>query len=164
MDKKTKNRLVVAARQISVYWKPRLDAKNARKVAPATFQCEHCQHYIYEGKHSIEYIVTVPQYIAVKGLIRRGKTVRESKIAMDHINPVVPVDGFTSGLEFDWNEYYKNVFCDASGYQALCKECHTIKSSAENQLRRESKRKREKKATHGTVRKKARKTTRPKPS
>ncbi len=155
MDRKTRSRLIAAARQISTYHKPRNDAKNARKVAPATFQCEQCQDYIYEGKQTLEYIVTLPAYLVVKKLIKMGERVRESKIAMDHKKPVMPIEGFASGLDPDWNIYFDNMFGKMSDYQCLCKECHTVKSVAENELRRQ----RRKKATNGTRKKKARKVS-----
>ena len=43
----------------------------------------------------------------------------QNQIQADHINPIVPVTGFTT-----WDEVITNLFCELDGLQALCKGCH----------------------------------------
>jgi len=57
-----------------------------------------------------------------------------SAIAVDHIEPIVPVTGFTT-----WDEVINNLFCEKDGLQVLCSECHKIKSKEENALRKANK-------------------------
>ncbi len=55
----------------------------------------------------------------------------QNKIQADHIVPCIGPEGFV-----DWNTLIERMFPEASGYQALCKACHAIKSKAENEVRR----------------------------
>lgn len=56
-----------------------------------------------------------------------------SNINIDHINPTIdPILGF-----IDWNSYIVRLFCDVTGYQALCKACHKMKTDEENIKRKE---------------------------
>ncbi|QHJ80983.1 MAG: HNH nuclease [Caudoviricetes sp.] len=48
-------------------------------------------------------------------------------VVTDHIEPVVPVTGFTS-----WDDIVSRMFCDTDGLQVLCKPCHKLKTQAEN--------------------------------
>lgn len=59
------------------------------------------------------------------------KEVGAKEIKIDHIDPVIPIEGFK-----DWNEVVDRLFCEESGYQAICKPCHDAKTIAENELRR----------------------------
>lgn len=52
-------------------------------------------------------------------------------VVVDHIDPVVPLTGFTS-----WDDVIRRMFCDAVGLQVLCKECHKIKTKEENAQRK----------------------------
>lgn len=54
----------------------------------------------------------------------------------DHINSVIPLTGFDS-----WDKVIERMFCEIEGYQALCKDCHKIKTKEENKIRRENKKK-----------------------
>ena len=56
------------------------------------------------------------------------------KVAIDHIRAVVPIDGIAS-----WDEFINNLFCDVDNLQALCKDCHDIKTKEENKLRKKYK-------------------------
>lgn len=61
-----------------------------------------------------------------KGLFKQKETV------LDHINPVVdPKTGFTN-----WDDYINKMFCDADGYQVICKSCNEAKTTLENELRK----------------------------
>lgn len=53
-----------------------------------------------------------------------------SMVVVDHINPVVPVSGFTN-----WDDVILRMFCGVEGLQVLCKECHKIKTKEENAQR-----------------------------
>ena len=51
-------------------------------------------------------------------------------MAADHINPVVdPSVGFV-----DWNTFIDRLFIELEGYQALCKDCHTLKTNKEKDV------------------------------
>lgn len=52
-------------------------------------------------------------------------------IKADHINPVVPLTGFTN-----WDDYIKRMFVEVDGYQAICKDCHAKKTKEENAERK----------------------------
>lgn len=58
----------------------------------------------------------------------------------DHIEPVVPVDGqwgkTTSWLGVNWNELLPRLWCELDNYQAICHDCHTVKTQAETEQRR----------------------------
>lgn len=62
--------------------------------------------------------------------------------SIDHVAPIVPVD---SALEnMSWDDLINAVFCVSVNLQTLCPNCHNIKTKAENKLRREHKKKRDK--------------------
>lgn len=52
-------------------------------------------------------------------------------IVVDHIEPIVPVTGFTT-----WDSVVERMFCEAENLQAMCKPCHSIKSKLENSIRK----------------------------
>lgn len=52
-------------------------------------------------------------------------------VVVDHIEPVVPLTGFVS-----WDDVIQRMFCDVNGLQALCKDCHKVKTKEENAIRR----------------------------
>jgi len=96
--------------------------KNESKVAPATFECEHCGAYCYEGnseKNLKQLKKTYP-----------NKVFKKEKIEMNHVEPVIGYDGF-----IDWNTYIDRLFCDVDGYNALCKECHIKETQKQNNKR-----------------------------
>jgi 5-methylcytosine-specific restriction endonuclease McrA len=51
-------------------------------------------------------------------------------VQIDHIEPVVKLQGFTS-----WDDYITRMFCPVEGYQILCKEDHDIKTQKEREQR-----------------------------
>ena len=61
----------------------------------------------------------------------------------DHIEPVIPLDcSWSQGenfLGYDWNQVVARLFCKLENYQALCKDCHKIKTSEERKLRNQYK-------------------------
>ncbi len=59
-------------------------------------------------------------------------------IAVDHINPKVPVD---SALEFmTWDGLIDNTWCQENNLQPICDVCHDEKTAREKQQRKENKR------------------------
>lgn len=58
------------------------------------------------------------------------------KPKIDHINPVVALEGFK-----DWDTYINNLFCDETNLQCLCDDCHKLKTKEENLIRKELKKK-----------------------
>jgi len=53
--------------------------------------------------------------------------VGSTKIAVDHINPVVSVD---DGFQ-DWNEFVDRLWCDKKNLQRICNDCHDVKTQHE---------------------------------
>lgn len=69
-----------------------------------------------------------------------GKKCTGNEIQLDHIEPVVPLNGYSTGLEFDAHEYIYRMFPDSpDAWQKLCKSCHNKKTQKENELRRQNK-------------------------
>jgi 5-methylcytosine-specific restriction endonuclease McrA len=123
MDKKTHNRLIQAARKISLGWGPRKKAKEKCKVDKALFECSKCGAYIYEGKSEVNFMLYIDKY--------DKKEVRMERFDMDHIVPVIAVDS----ASHSWDVYYTRLFCGEENYRGLCQVCHKAKSTAENKIR-----------------------------
>lgn len=127
MDKRTHNRLIQAARKISLAWGPRKTAKAKCKVDKSLFECSKCGVYVYEGSSANNYFDYQEKY--------SDKEVRMERFDMDHIEPVIAVDT----VDHSWDIYYKRLFCGEENYRGLCQECHKTKSAAENKLRLQAK-------------------------
>ena len=57
---------------------------------------------------------------------------KANELRVDHIEPVIDsCIGF-----YSWNVYIERMFCAPEGLQALCDECHDLKTLAENEKRR----------------------------
>lgn len=59
--------------------------------------------------------------------------VGSTKIAIDHIDPVVPPDGFPAHYDM-WDRitlFLKRLWCDKSNLQRICDDCHKKKTDAE---------------------------------
>lgn len=123
MDSKLKGRIIVSLRRLTYSYKPRNDAKNRCKVAPATFKCELCQIHVYAGTSK-----ETP-----KSILSRFPDVIQGKINLDHKEPVICPK--TPG--WDWNVFIERLFCDIKGFQVLCEKCHKGKTLLENQLRKD---------------------------
>lgn len=52
-------------------------------------------------------------------------------VCVDHIEPVVPVTGFTT-----WDEVINRMFCESENLQVLCAACHKVKTSKEKEERK----------------------------
>ena len=55
----------------------------------------------------------------------------QNQMQADHIEPIIPVTGFTT-----WDDFISRLFCEIEGFQAICKDCHKIKTKKENEDRR----------------------------
>ena len=70
-----------------------------------------------------------------KGLYRCANCGRAvKKVCIDHINPIVGYSGFNN-----WDSYINNMFCEEGNLQALCENCHAIKTKIEKELRKKYK-------------------------
>lgn len=126
IDKKTENRLISAARRVSRFHPARVAAKKKRKVEKATFVCDKCGHWIYEGKSRLTFEMLKAKY--------PQHTVRMVRYDIDHISPVVPVE--KTGQSISWDEYYDRMFCEEENFQGLCSEpCHKEKTQKEKTQR-----------------------------
>lgn len=69
----------------------------------------------------------------------------KEKLKSDHIDPIVPVEGWEKTddlfIGYNWNERLRRAFVDESKYQTLCVTCHNKKSKKENSDRRKFKQK-----------------------
>lgn len=101
-DKRFRSFLIKILRQASYLWAPRSNALKAARVGYGKYECAEC------------------------------KTITSRKeIAIDHIEPVIKVEGFDS-----WNEVIDRMFCEEDGFQILCHSCHKEKSMEELQHRK----------------------------
>lgn len=67
-----------------------------------------------------------------------GKTFGITKIAVDHISSVIPLDKTIDDLS--WDEIVARMFCDKSNLQVLCKDvCHKKKTAEERKERKKYK-------------------------
>lgn len=107
-------------------WAPRVAAKLAGKIDKALYECASCSVYVYEGKSptTFEYYKEVYPHVIMENPF------------LDHIEPVVPIEGLGHFSDYNWNIHYKRLFCPQSNFQILCHGCHSAKSSAENKQRK----------------------------
>jgi 5-methylcytosine-specific restriction endonuclease McrA len=67
-----------------------------------------------------------------------GKYDAKSSVAIDHIQPVVPLD--RSFEEMSLDEVVDRMWCDPTNLQTICEKDHLIKSKEESRIRRDNKR------------------------
>lgn len=63
-----------------------------------------------------------------------GEDFPQKDVEVNHIDPVVPVEGFDS-----WDSVIERMFCEKEGLELLCKPCHKATTAEENQLRKKYK-------------------------
>jgi len=103
-------------RRMSYRWPSRYLAQKAAKVERGLYFCNIC------------------------GCIDKKKNFQ-----LDHVIPVIPIEGFGDGVSWDWNQVVERMMPDEiSGYQMLCKGCHQIKTKEENLKRVDVRRARKK--------------------
>lgn len=123
-DKKLKTWLVPRLRRVSYSYPPRNKAKAKQRVAPATFECQHCGIWIYEGS-SVENMGEIASQNPDREVIQGGTK-------LDHLEPVVdPFDGYQ-----DIGTYVKRMFCGEEGFQVICEICHLFKTAWEDYIRK----------------------------
>lgn len=117
--------LLSAARKVW-YWSPqRREAIRLASVGPDLVRCTGCKKLFPKA----------PQPVP-------GKRKKKSLYAVDHVEPVVPVElsfpqiPSTTG-SLSWDEYYQRLIFGAQ--QVLCLCCHKEKTNEENKERRKAK-------------------------
>ena len=70
-----------------------------------------------------------------------GELFPQNQMAADHIEPVVPIGGFDKKgfLGYDWDELIQRLYCELAGFQALCRDCHKVKTDEEKAARKKVK-------------------------
>jgi 5-methylcytosine-specific restriction endonuclease McrA len=53
-------------------------------------------------------------------------------VQVDHIQPVISKEGFTT-----WDSFIENLFCSKENLQVLCTTCHDLKTKKETSVRKE---------------------------
>jgi len=96
-------------------WGPVGDCEKAARTKRGYYRCAECKKEIP----------------ATKLTKSDGKRKRTNNKFVDHIEPAVPVTGWT-----DWNTYIERLFCEIDNLQLLCKSCHDSKSAEEREERK----------------------------
>jgi 5-methylcytosine-specific restriction endonuclease McrA len=109
MEKKLKGWIISSLRRINNWDIRRANCLKKNRIGKGIYLCNICQE-TFGGKD----------------------------IAVDHIEPVVSLSGWT-----DWNDFMARLFCHENGYQLLCKKCHKAKTQNENSIRRAAARQRD---------------------
>ena len=60
------------------------------------------------------------------------------EIQVDHIEPVIPLEGWVG-----WDSFIDRLYCKSEGLSILCKPCHKTKTYLENELRKDYKKEKE---------------------
>lgn len=117
MPKSLQSWLLPKLRQISRWWPAANIALDAAKVKIQV-------GYYQNGR---------PEYRTKFKCATCQELYERDEVQRDHIQPVIDVKGHK-----DWNETLENMFCNPEGYQILCKSCHFLKTSYENERRQEN--------------------------
>lgn len=98
--------IVNALRSASMRWAPKNECIKLARVRRGVYLCACC-------KEEVKPTMKV-----------EGKT--KKNIHVDHIEPVVPLTGFTN-----LDDYAKRLFCEVDNLQLLCHPCHDLKTKEE---------------------------------
>ena len=109
-----KSRIISALRQASRWRKPKQEAIARARVGRGKYKCEQCWTV---------WPLTLPP--------EAWKKKKRKNIQADHIREVVPVTGFTT-----YDNWIERCFVWADWFEALCHQCHYIKTQQENKQRR----------------------------
>ncbi len=102
-----------ALRAASARWGPRFACIKRANVSRGLYKCDLCG------------TIGPPTLPPKEG----GKR-RITNIIADHIHPVIdPATGFV-----DWDTLIERMFVEVDGFQAICHECHTIKTNEERAI------------------------------
>lgn len=89
----------------------------------------------YPPKHAVKKEARIRRGVYIcAGYEREPHEVPAKHTHIDHIEPVVPLSGFTT-----WDEIINRLFCNSDGLQVLCSECHSSKTKEERRIRKEHK-------------------------
>lgn len=105
-----------------------VQTKTGKIVQRVHYKCAHCGE-LFRDKG-------VEEIVHEDGTIEKRKF--RGEIAVDHIDPVVPVTGWDGYDGFIQRHYLGDVqvLCNYTGVRNGKKSCHSIKTQAENKLRR----------------------------
>jgi 5-methylcytosine-specific restriction endonuclease McrA len=90
-----------------------------------------------------KYLVLQDAYVGIKTNPKTGRQAKhfhckscgeafpQKEVEVNHITPVVPIDGFDS-----WDGVIYRMFCEKDGLEVLCKPCHKAVTKQENELRK----------------------------
>ena len=111
-----------ALRGASMRWPPKYEVKKAARVERGKYKCIG-----YKRRSHI-----VPASLPPK----EGNKRRINNVQIDHIIPIVPINGRST-----WDEVIANLFCEIENLQVLCHECHKKKTGEEREMRKKAKEK-----------------------
>lgn len=108
---KLKSFIISLLRRGTYRWPPRSEALKRAKISRGIYECNICKgHY------------------------------RHKDVAIDHVVPVVGVEGFTT-----WDDYINRMYPeDPNKFQVLCSMCHDIKTKKENLERQKARQEKKK--------------------
>lgn len=98
--------------------------------------------FLFSGLRRLSYRTPMRNAALSAARVERGKykcakcknIFNKKQVAIDHINTVIPVTGFTT-----WEEYINRLFCEDIKLQVLCNNgknsCHKLKTKLENKNR-----------------------------
>lgn len=98
-------------RQLSRRWPPISKARARARISRGIYLCALCHLH-------------VPASVRIDGE-------RKPNIYVDHIEPVVPLTGWTT-----WDDIIARMFVEVDGLQVLCGPCHREKTEAERRERK----------------------------
>jgi 5-methylcytosine-specific restriction endonuclease McrA len=101
-------------RRLSIKYPPRLKVLNAAKTT-----------YYIKSKNGKDL-----KRVSFTCALCKKSGFKSTQIQMDHIVPVIDMDGFAN-----WDIFISRLFCDESNWNVLCLMCHTTKSRRENSAR-----------------------------
>lgn len=101
-DPRFRSMIMSALRSASRWWKPSEACIAKQRIGRGKYQCPLC-----------------PAIVPLNQMKR------------DHIDPVIPVTGFTS-----WSDVVTRMFGQEDNYNGICKTCHSEKTLGENRERR----------------------------
>jgi hypothetical protein len=120
-----------------------LDVEEVNKAAPTDNEYEkELRRFIIPKLRSASYRWHYRSEAIKAARVERGRykcaqcgdaTLKNGQFAVDHTEPVVPLDGWNGE---DYNQYLRRLLCKTEGFQILCEPCHTLKTDMEVQLRK----------------------------
>lgn len=123
-------------------------AIESAKVDSKLYQCKKCNKLMYTGVSEKNHLNYVKEHGEVeKAEVKISKSGRKSVkkcYDLDHVEPVIPFDKFYYEITLD--EWVDRLHCDVSNLELLCLDCHKTKTSEEKTLRKEAKKKINKKS------------------